>query len=105
MMLKRIGIFALITLFLSKAVYAELKDPTRPPGYINGTTTAISTWELDAVIISKERTVAIINGEVVKVGDQIAGNRLVSIGPYSVQLESGDGKITLFLLDSSLKIE
>jgi hypothetical protein len=104
MILKRIVIFILIAI-MSGAVYAELRDPTQPPGFITGDEGFISVWQLDAVIIARDRAVAIINGEPIKVGEQIKGNRLVNISPYSVQLEGVDGKMTLFLLDNSLKIE
>jgi hypothetical protein len=105
MKLKNIIIFIFIVLLQSSIVYAELRDPTKPPGYINSDTASISTWQLDAVIIGKDRSLAIINGQVFKVGDEVNSNRLMSITPYSVQLEGIDGKMTLFLLDNSFKIE
>lgn len=103
--MKYITILILVMMFLPSASDALLRDPTRPPGFISGDTGFISAWQLDAVIIARERSIAIINGEPIKIGEQIKGNKLIDIKPYSVQLEGVDGKITLFLLDSSLKIE
>ena len=105
MILKRIAIFILIFMWMPTAICAELRDPTRPPGYITGGAGFVAAWELDAVIIAHDRGVAIINGEPIKIGEEIKGNKLINISPYSVQLEGVDGKMTLFLLDSSLKIE
>lgn len=105
MILKRFKIFILLIVLMQNATYAELRDPTRPPGYLAGDANFISAWQLDAVIIAPDRAVAIINGEPIKLGEQIKGNRLIKISPYSVQLEGADGKMTLFLLENSLKIE
>ncbi|MBV8802165.1 MAG: hypothetical protein JO131_04245 [Gammaproteobacteria bacterium] len=104
--MKYIAIFTLILAWMSRAFSAELlQDPTRPPGYITGDTGFVAAWQLDAVIIAPDRAIAIINGEAIKVGEQIKGNKLINITPFSVQLEGVDGKMTLFLLDNSLKIE
>jgi hypothetical protein len=104
-MYKLIYAFILMSLLLSSIGYAELKDPTRPLGFITSSTAVITTWQLDAIIIADDRKTAIINGQAVSLGEKIGENRLVSIEPNSVQLEGIDGKITLFLLDSSLKMD
>jgi len=124
MMLKHISIL-LIILWMPSAMGLELRDPTTPPGMTGdtdfisssqlnaavtiptgtGDTEFVPAWQLDAVIISQNHSVAIINGKPIQMGEQIKGHKLVNISPYSVQLEGVDGKITLFLLDNSLKIE
>jgi TPP-dependent pyruvate/acetoin dehydrogenase alpha subunit len=103
-MQKSILILISFMLIFSSAAYAELHDPTQPPGFITEGANVISVWQLDAVILAKNRQVAVINGQTVQLNEQIGGNRLVNIQPNSVQLEGSDGKMTLFLLDSSLKM-
>lgn len=94
----------LIALLLPFAARAELRDPTQPPDFISSGDTIVTTWRLDAIIISENRRIAIINGQSLKIGEKISGNQLVDVQPYSVQLEGADGKITLFLIDNSLNI-
>ncbi len=95
--------WALIISLISGNVYAEVfRDPTRPEFFTNNKV-QLGQLELNAIIISNTRQVAVINGTVVKVGDDIGNAKVVSIAPNTVQLDGPDGKITLFLVDKSLK--
>lgn len=89
-------------LLMSLAVHAELQDPTRPadPEMVKGGNVGLPT--LTAIMISSDRRTAVINGQVVKVGDEVAGMTIISIEPNSVQLEGTQGKITLTLIDHSM---
>lgn len=102
---KIIRIFVLMGLLLSVGAFAELRDPTRPPDNIANNSILVTTLQLDAIIISKDRKIAIINGQSLKIGEKINGNQLTNIDPNSVQLENTSGKITLFLLDDSFNME
>jgi len=82
--------------------YAELRDPTRPASYIDETS---NTWELNAIIISPKRRVAVIDGKSVQIDDEINGEKVVAIESSSVILDGSEGKMTLFLLDKPVKKE
>jgi MSHA biogenesis protein MshK len=74
------------------ATAGELVDPTRPAdvmplmiGDVNGSG---GTFELNSVLISPERRIAIVNGIRVKRGDQIDGAEVVEINPGVVRLKA-----------------
>lgn len=96
-------LYSLCSIFTAQVVYAEFQDPTRPPlqGLENKAEGAPRT--LTATFTSSERRLAVIDGMIVKIGDEVAGNRVVAIESNSVQLEGVDGKITLFLVDKLVK--
>jgi MSHA biogenesis protein MshK len=100
-----IRVFLITSLFLSCSAHAELRDPTRPPEFIVSGTLVVAAWQLDAIIIGHDRQVAIINGQSIKLGEQIDGYRLIAISGNSVQLQGTDDKMTLFLLDNALKMD
>lgn len=86
--------------------YAELRDPTRPPDFISKKLgKGVATWALTSILISKDRRIAVVNGQVVHEGDEIASETVISIQPNTVQLTGPGGKITLFLLDKTVKRE
>ena len=58
---------------------------------------------LNAVLISSDRRVAVINGRIYRVGDDVYGNKIASIDANSVQLDGAGGKITLFLFNNPIK--
>lgn len=66
-----------------------LDDPTRPSGYTAAATQQI--LQLDSVLISPSRKVAVINGTAVSVGEKVAGATVLAIGEQQVKL-SRDGK-------------
>jgi len=82
-------------------VYGALSDPTRPVNFMNRMEFPVSAWKLSAIIIGKDRRVAIINEQSVSLGEVIYGNRVIAIHRNTVQLSNSDGTITLFLLNRS----
>jgi len=93
-----------LSLFSSLPVYADLLDPTRPPEWLNQTTPLLmQTWRVDSILIANNRKVAIINGQVVKVGDAVGENKITAIEKDSVKLEGPDGEIVLFLIEKVVK--
>ena len=67
-----------------------LTDPTRPPVATAGQ--AVLTghkplkWQLTSTIIGSERRVAVINGQIVQIGEPIDGAVLEKVAPGSVFL-------------------
>lgn len=68
---------------------AELVDPTRPPDFSAKAITSATGAQglkLTATYIYPHRRMAIINGSIVKEGDQIDGFTITTITPYTVEL-------------------
>ena len=101
-------IVALIFSALPMLVIA-LDDPTKPafhpaanaPLVVNeevGSEEATRELALSSILISSNRRVAVINGQIVKRDELIEGGRVVSIEPGRVVLDDAGEKIELFLL-------
>lgn len=103
--MRNILYFFLLLLSTSPS-WAQLRDPTQPYNFSEKAQSAqINSWELNAVLISSERRIAVINGQPFKLGDEVGGEKIVQVESNRVQLEGADGKITLFLLDTIVKRE
>ncbi|MDJ0919133.1 MAG: general secretion pathway protein GspB [Woeseiaceae bacterium] len=73
----------------------ELRDPTRPHTYKPGRTVeGVPSFSVNAIFISDDRRLAIINGERVRVGDVVAGARVVSIEKEQVTLSASGKQFT-----------
>lgn len=91
--------------------YAQqpLSDPTRPVGVsgagVGGGISAPKTikWKLTSTLISPQRQVAVINGRVVKVGQEIDGAKLVVVKPGSAMLHHAGKTIQLKLISGTVK--
>ena len=112
-MVKQVFFGSLLILFagwFGSAVAAELTDPLRPYGY-NTTPAAVrqqqqvktSDWRLAAVLIAADRTVAVINGRSLQVGDMLEGYTLTKITPSSALLQKNDQQVTLRRSGTGLK--
>jgi len=82
--------------------FAQVSDPMAPPGaLVSGTETGArggGASELQAVISGPGRRLAVIDGNVVQVGERIPGNgELLSVGPDSATVRSGEKNIRLRL--------
>jgi hypothetical protein len=79
-------------------------DPTRPSGFSSVTTTSTKTPTDNALRLTMIRLgpqpLAIINGQALRPGETIAGQRLQSIQPGHVVLSGSQGQRTLALLPS-----
>ncbi len=86
-------------LFAVSGVFADeiLRDPTRPytpqPGFV----TAAPTFSVNAIIVSDDRRLAIVNGKRVTVGAEIDGATVVSIAKQELVLEFKGEQLTLGL--------
>lgn len=104
--MKKSFIAVLLFFFILQIAYAALRDPTRPADYLQkkeGVTT--QTLQLNAVLISADRKIAVINGQYLGIGGEIAGNHVVDIQSDAVQLDGPSGRITLLLFGKSIKRE
>lgn len=91
---------------------AELPDPTRPANYIveteepvfvevfNEDTNEQLSWKLQAVRISDKDKTAIINGKLVRIGDEINHAKIVEIKSQSVVIDHEDKKLIVRLFNN-----
>ena len=97
--LNKIVCFLVLSFLSSSAL--SFYDPTRP-GSAFGSTSA-KKYQLESVLVSPQRTIAIINGTIVSVGDRL-GNRVVfSIDKEKVVLKDGLRTLDLYLPVSNVK--
>lgn len=78
-----------------------LQDPTRP--YVAGGRTMVASpnFTVNAIIVSSERRVAIVNGRRVGVGGLIDGAKVISIDKEKLILEKDGKRITAALHDGA----
>lgn len=85
--------FACATASGSAGAASELPDPTRPPAIPAagpGDADAQATIaELQSVLISPQRRIAIVNGRAVQVGDRVGEAKVVKISENEVVLRNG----------------
>jgi hypothetical protein len=96
---------SLILLSFSCFAASPLADPTMPAGYQPPSSTISSQqptptqyeWTLNTTVISPDRELAIINGKVLSVGDEINGATLMTIEHQQVKLSYKNETIRLRL--------
>lgn len=84
-------------------VAEQLRDPTRP---LREAVTAPDTterFELNTILISQSRRLAVINGKTVAVGDSVGTAQVLSIAPQSVALVHRGKPLELRLHSSSVR--
>jgi hypothetical protein len=88
-----------VTSMGSGFIHAAMVDPTRPP---NITDSHDNTFVLTAILIAPDHRMAVINGKILHIGDQINATKVININDTNVDLESSNGKVTLVLTGSSV---
>lgn len=105
----KVFLFSLFTFHSSLSV-AEggLSDPTKPPEYqeISGIGVgAVPQWSLKSILISPTHRSAILNGRVVKKGEQLDQEvKVLDILPGAVLLQGAEGEFSVNLLPVSVKM-
>lgn len=95
-------------LLMASSLWAQLDDPTLPPDGVasiatKDTDAATTTWKLSSILMSAQRSIAIINGQSVQVGDTLAGARVESINKTIVKLKHRGKVISLELFPVAVK--
>jgi MSHA biogenesis protein MshK len=78
----------------------SLRDPTRPLGYYGNGKVAAQKLQLNSILISADRKLAIINGQTLRENDVIKGSadiRIARIEANNVLLIQGDKRWQLSL--------
>jgi len=70
----------------------------KPPRVVENPRTATPTLKLSGTIVGGERPIAIINNQLIRLGDWIEGFKVVKIGKTEVLLDSGISKIVVELV-------
>ena len=106
-------IFLIVLIFSPTFVLAntELPDPTRPANYFvetdepvfvevfSETTKEQISWTLSAVRISDKDKTAIVNGELVRVGDEINQAKVLEIHSQSILINHENKKLIVRLFN------
>ncbi len=114
MKIKNIQIFAFALLPMLVIAKAELPDPTRPATYMvkdvepiyvevfDENTKEKVSWTLSAIRISEKDRTAIVNGKLVRVGDDIDQAKVLEIKPLSVVIDHNDQKLIVRLFNNQV---
>lgn len=108
-MVKKIIILSLLLAGLTCGSLAaeQLGDPLRPPGSSSAVARKAPqrqvVWTLGAVLISPQRSVAMINGQAVQLGQHISGYRLVKVEQSRVVLQKNQKQIVVRRSGTGLK--
>lgn len=91
---------------------AELPDPTRPATYIVDNVQPVFfedinvkeriNWKLSAIRISDKDRTAILNGKLVRAGDDIGPAKVLEINPLSVVINHEERKLIVRLFDTKV---
>lgn len=86
------------------AVAAEVRDPTRPPPGYGGAAPAAPPARVSSVMLRSDgRSVAIVNGEPVRVGDRLPEGRVTRIDEGGLWLATDSGPKRIGLLPAVAK--
>lgn len=96
---------SLVFLLYTQGVYAVLVDPTQPPDHADKQGLKQEKFELTGIVTSSDHKIAIINGQVVKIGDKIMGSQVTVIEDTYVQLYGPHGNVTLYINGAPVKKE
>ncbi|MCP1728096.1 MSHA biogenesis protein MshK [Natronospira proteinivora] len=88
-----------LSLLTPMAALAEVDDPMRPPAQSQqiAEPSPLSDWTLTSVLIAENRRLAVINGQVLRVGESVDGARLIRIDAGGVVIRHARGQETLSL--------
>lgn len=82
---------------------AEQIDPTRPLGKVVGVQSRSAVLQLNSILISSGRKIAIINGKEVEVNDRVGGARVTEIHADRVVVYRQSEEIVLKLYRNKLR--
>ena len=96
-MRRRAGHVAVVALTLASGLCLAdeaLRDPTRPYTAVERRAAVTPRFDVNAIIVSDDRRVAIVNGRRVGVGSSLSGARVVSIEKDQLVLEIDGKRVT-----------
>lgn len=111
-MVRLVSMFlAMITILATEAFAATLRvDPTQPPKGFAGAPKSSVVRQIDSkqlklqqILITNDQSVAIINDQVVRAGDQLQGFRVKAISAAGVQLQYSGKRLYLRMFPEQIK--
>jgi len=98
----------LLSGLVSALAMAQFDDPTRPPDFVAAVVSGDAaeqgeTWTLTSILVSPQRSVAIINGKALRVGETLAGATVMKIELSGVTLQHNGELINLKLVPIAVK--
>jgi MSHA biogenesis protein MshK len=104
-MAERLISFAAASVLAGAALAQPLADPTRPPtqGPAELRQTEAPSTRLQSVLVSPGRSVAVIDGRAIRIGERVGDAILVSIEPSEVTLQRGAALERLTLLPGAVE--
>ncbi len=104
--------FILLLLPVISIANTELPDPTRPASYVVESVEPVFfedinvnekiNWKLSAIRISDKDRTAILNGKLVRAGDDIGPAKVLEIKPLSVVIDHEDRKLIVRLYNTKV---
>jgi MSHA biogenesis protein MshK len=87
------------------AAPASIPDPTQPAGIPAAADADVEEREVEltSILVSGDRRIAVINGQLVREGERVDGIAVRRIEPHAVQLDGADGAFTLRLSGAAVK--
>ena len=102
---KHLAAIALVLISATTLCLADepVRDPTRPYTAVERSTTSAPRFVVNAIIVSAERRVAIVNGRRVSVGSLLSGATIIAIEKDKLILEIGGKRITAGLNEGAIR--
>jgi hypothetical protein len=86
----------------------EMRDPTQPPASTSydaeGKPKEGYGMRVDAIIIGKDRKVAVINGKYFQIGDKVMGVKIMDIYPQAIRVKDIAHEFTIEMAYPNLNI-
>lgn len=98
---------ALLTGLMVGPVFAQLPDPTRPPAGLDpaeGAAAPVDSGIQTVILRPGGKSVAVINGQQVRVGDKFGDKRVLKIGESEVVLKGEGGREVIKVMPAIEKI-
>jgi hypothetical protein len=95
----------MFVIYQHMAVAQVLHDPTRPASNVASAKDAQGeqALKLNAIFITDQRKLAIINGKSYSAGEQVQGRKIVTILANQVELAGPEGKQILYVNNNNTK--
>ncbi len=88
-----------LTGWVVSASAQSIIDPTRPPDFVASAPSAAKPrFRLTAILIARDRRLAVINGVIVGVGASLPSAKVLGISPDAVRLRLRSGRLMLLSL-------
>ena len=97
-------ILFVLCFFVVVTASAALRDPTQPPHHSGATAYGgVGDFTVTSTLVSTKRSVAMVNGRLVSVGDKVAGAIVKKISPGTVTLEIDQQNVVVHVIPQTVR--